>query len=97
MKHACYTELAEAGQVDRYRFQANQGQLLTAHAQRAAGVSLEPGLSLIDPSDAREMGRGALGQGEVTVAGKLASGGMYTLAVSGGGSFGPYVVSLSLR
>jgi len=89
-------ELTDLNQKDRFRFEARQGQLLTARVQRTSGVSLQPWIELIDPSGAKESSANGYGNAQVTLESKLASSGTYTLVV-GGQNTGPYLVTLSLQ
>jgi hypothetical protein len=82
------------GQKDRYRFDAAQGQLLEARVKRTSGISLQPGLELIDPTGHSEATTFIVNE-ESTMARRLASSGTYTLVVSGSGQ-GPYVAAWSL-
>jgi hypothetical protein len=89
-------EIADPYQKDRFRFEATQGQLLSAHVERTAGVSLQPWINLIDPSGASESSADSWPLGQVTVEWKLASSGTYMLVV-GGQNTGPYLVTLSIH
>jgi hypothetical protein len=89
-------ELANPSQHDRYRFEASQGQLLTAQVQRTSGVSLVPWLDLLDPTGATEQSADGYGAAQVKLETKLASSGTYMLVV-GGKNTGPYMVTLSIR
>lgn len=88
--------LVDPAQNDRYRFEGKQGQALTARAQRTSGVSLEPRLTLLDPTRAKEQTADSYGAAQVTLETKLASSGTYMLVVSGQNT-GPYMVTLSIR
>lgn len=89
-------EITDPYQKDRFRFEASQGQLLSAQVQRTAGVSLQPWIYLIDPSGAMESSADAWTMGQVTLETKLASSGTYMLMV-GGQNTGPYLVTLSIH
>ena len=82
------------GQKDRYRFDAVQGQLVEARVKRTSGISLQPGLELIDPTGHSEATTLIVNE-ESALARRLASSGTYTLVVSGSGQ-GPYVATWSL-
>ncbi|MBV9173260.1 MAG: hypothetical protein JOZ81_24610 [Chloroflexi bacterium] len=86
----------QADQVDRYRFEGAQGQVIRARAYRTSGVSLEPRLDLVDPTGATETTVDGYGRPDITLQSKLASSGTYLLAVSGQKT-GPYAVSLTLE
>jgi hypothetical protein len=89
-------EIAERTQVDRYHFQARQGQVVDVRIKRTSGISLQPGLDLYDPMGTREAYAITSFTGEAHLERQLASTGTYQLIVSSSGQ-GPYTVSLTLR
>jgi hypothetical protein len=89
-------ELTERNQMDRYRFQARQGQTVEARVKRTSGISLQPGLDLYDPMLLREASAITSFTGEAHLERQLASSGTYELVVSGSGQ-GPYTVTLTIR
>src|SRR5581483_6104972 len=89
--------LGDVGQKDRYRVDAQQGQLLQAQVKRTSGITLQPYLELIDPSGAREATGAARSSGEASLEQRLASSGAYTLVVQASSGTGPYSVTLTLR
>jgi hypothetical protein len=89
-------EISDPDQKDRFRFEATQGQLLSAQVQRTSGVSLLPWIELVDPRGARESATSSLSLAQITLETKLASSGTYTLVV-GGQNTGPYLVTLSIH
>ena len=89
-------EITERNQQDRYHFEARQGQVLDARVTRTSGVSLHPGLELVDPMGLREAYTIITLNADAHLERQLASSGTYQLVVSGSG-LGPYTVSLTLR
>jgi hypothetical protein len=89
-------EITERDQLDRYHFQARQGQVVDARVKRTSGISLQPELDLYDPMALREAYTFTGFTGEAHLERQLASSGTYTLVVTGSGQ-GPYTVSLTLH
>ena len=77
-------QIADRGQRDRYKLDAQQGQILELRVNRMSGVTLTPGLILIDPTGAEEAGAGTgFCNPESFLKRKLASSGTYTVIVVG--------------
>ena len=88
--------ISESGQVDRYMFNAKQGQKFEARVKRTSGVSFSPYIVLVDPTGQREADT-ASGGAEAFLERQLASSGTYMLSVGANNGLGPYSVTLALR
>jgi hypothetical protein len=96
--HAVDGAIGGTGQVNRYEFRAQRGQLLEARVKRASGSGLYGALALVAPSGAEEKSASSNDRGEAFLeVRQLGGAGAYTLAVSGvDGTTGPYTLTWTL-